>query len=76
MAIVVIVEFSCFVWAMVVWDNIELDIKSAMTSYFTMTSDNKEPNSMDALRWDRLHVQVNSLRGNRKRKKTEVGFNH
>lgn len=55
--VVVIIEFSCFVWAMVVWDNIEIDIKTTMTSYFMLTSENKETNS-DSVRWDRLHVKV------------------
>lgn len=55
--VVVIIEFSCFVWAMVVWDNIEIDIKTTMTSYFMLTGENKETNS-DSVRWDRLHVKV------------------
>ncbi|XP_045445996.1 23 kDa integral membrane protein-like [Melitaea cinxia] len=54
--VVVIIEFSCFVWAMVVWDNIEIDIKTTMTSYFMLTGENKETNS-DSVRWDRLHVK-------------------
>lgn len=45
-------------WAMVVWDNIEIDVKTTMTSYFMQTTENKEPNSVDAVRWDRLHVKV------------------
>lgn len=56
----VIIEFSCFVWAMVVWDNIEIDIKTTMSSYFAVsTGAAMEPNSVDAIRWDRLHVKVN-----------------
>ncbi|VVC95349.1 23 kDa integral membrane protein-like [Leptidea sinapis] len=54
--LVVVIEFACFVWAMVVWDNIEIDIKTAMTSYFVETNYNKETNS-DTIRWDRLHVK-------------------
>ncbi|CAH2086819.1 unnamed protein product [Euphydryas editha] len=54
--VVVIIEFSCFVWAMVVWDNIEIDIKTTMTSYFMLTGENKDTNS-DSVRWDRLHVK-------------------
>ncbi|XP_041977748.1 23 kDa integral membrane protein-like [Aricia agestis] len=54
--IVVVIEFSCFVWAMVVWDNIEIDIKTTMTDYFLYTSENKET-SIDSVRWDRLHVK-------------------
>ncbi|XP_013190005.2 23 kDa integral membrane protein [Amyelois transitella] len=55
--LVVVIEFSCFVWAMVVWDNIEIDITSTMSSYFKLTTDLKDPNSADAIRWDRLHVR-------------------
>ncbi|XP_047528175.1 23 kDa integral membrane protein-like [Vanessa atalanta] len=54
--LVVIIEFSCFVWAMVVWDNIEIDITTTMTSYFMLSSENKETNA-DSVRWDRLHVK-------------------
>lgn len=55
--IVVVIEFSCFVWAMVVWDNTEIDIKTTMTSYFAQTTAAKDPNSADAIRWDRIHVR-------------------
>ncbi|XP_068629961.1 tetraspanin-9-like [Battus philenor] len=55
--VVVVIEFSCFVWAMVVWDNIEIDIKSTMTNYFMETDIIKDPNSPDSLRWDKLHVK-------------------
>ncbi|CAH2217322.1 jg5632 [Pararge aegeria aegeria] len=54
--LIVVIEFSCFVWAMVVWDNIEIDIKTTMTSYFLLTKENKEA-SVDSVRWDRLHVK-------------------
>ncbi|KAI8435302.1 hypothetical protein MSG28_003633 [Choristoneura fumiferana] len=54
--IVVVVEFSCFVWAMVVWDNVELDIKSTMTTYLQYTVDSKDTNSIESLRWDKLHI--------------------
>ncbi|CAG9095885.1 unnamed protein product [Plutella xylostella] len=57
-AVVVIVEFSCFVWAMVVWENVEIDIKTTMSEYFAETARNKAPNSPDAIRWDKLHVQM------------------
>ncbi|XP_022120104.1 23 kDa integral membrane protein [Pieris rapae] len=53
--LVVVIEFVCFVWAMVVWDNIEIDIKTTMTAYFLETS-TKETNP-DSIRWDRLHVK-------------------
>lgn len=56
--LVVVIEFGCFVWALVVWDNVELDIKSNMMQYFISTMQEKEPNSVNALRWDRLHVQM------------------
>ncbi|XP_026329673.1 23 kDa integral membrane protein-like isoform X2 [Hyposmocoma kahamanoa] len=56
-ALVVVTEFACFVWAMVVWDNIEVDIKPTMTDYFAATVAKKDPNSADAVRWDRLHVK-------------------
>ncbi|KOB64077.1 Tetraspanin-3 [Operophtera brumata] len=36
--LVVIVEFSCFVWAMVVWDNIDIDIKTTMSAYFAQST--------------------------------------
>ncbi|CAG5011729.1 unnamed protein product [Parnassius apollo] len=55
--LVVVIEFSCFVWAMVEWDNIEIDIKSTMMNYFMETSERKDPNSADSLRWDKLHVK-------------------
>ncbi|XP_045491839.1 23 kDa integral membrane protein-like [Colias croceus] len=54
--LVVVIEFACFVWAMVVWDNIEIDIKTTMTTYFMDTIDIKEANT-DTIRWDRLHVK-------------------
>ncbi|KAM3961770.1 23 kDa integral membrane protein [Aphomia sociella] len=54
--LVVVIEFSCFVWAMVVWDNIEIDIKSTMTGYFAQTA-MTESNSADTIRWDRLHLK-------------------
>lgn len=43
---------------MVVWDNVEVDIKPTMTEYFAVTVANKDPNSADAVRWDKLHVKV------------------
>ncbi|KOB72532.1 Tetraspanin-3, partial [Operophtera brumata] len=56
--LVVIVEFSCFVWAMVVWDNIDIDIKTTMSAYFAQsTGVGVERTSVDAVRWDRLHVK-------------------
>ncbi|KAJ2952541.1 hypothetical protein O0L34_g6861 [Tuta absoluta] len=55
--IVVVVEFAVFVWAMVEWDNIEIDIKTTMTNYFMDTVTQKQPNTPDAVRWDRLHVK-------------------
>ncbi|XP_045542842.1 23 kDa integral membrane protein [Papilio machaon] len=55
--IVVVIEFSCFVWAMVVWDNAEIEIRSTMTNYFMLTSKIEDPNSVDSLRWDKLQVQ-------------------
>jgi hypothetical protein len=55
---VVVVEFSCFVWAMVVWDSVDIDIKNTMGNYFEVAAGAKEPNSADSIRWDRLHVQV------------------
>ncbi|CAG9585774.1 unnamed protein product [Danaus chrysippus] len=54
--LVVVIEFACFVWAMVVWDNVEIDIKTTMTSYFMMSNASKETNT-DSVRWDRLHVK-------------------
>ncbi|XP_034839740.1 23 kDa integral membrane protein-like [Maniola hyperantus] len=54
--LIVVIEFSCFVWAMVVWDNIEIDIKTTMTSYFLLTTENKDA-SADNIRWDRLHMK-------------------
>ncbi|CAB3234654.1 unnamed protein product [Arctia plantaginis] len=55
--IVVVIEFSCFVWAMVVWDNIEIDIKSTIMRYFETSLANTDPNSVDMIRWDRLQVK-------------------
>ncbi|XP_072943894.1 23 kDa integral membrane protein-like [Epargyreus clarus] len=54
--VVVVIEFTCFVWAMVVWDNIEIDIKTTMTSYFEESHGGGDPTS-DTVRWDRLHVK-------------------
>ncbi|XP_059060689.1 23 kDa integral membrane protein-like [Achroia grisella] len=55
--LVVIIEFSCFVWAMVVWDNMEIDIKSTMTNYFAESIATEDPNSAATIRWDNLHVK-------------------
>ncbi|KAL4714174.1 hypothetical protein ACJJTC_008528 [Scirpophaga incertulas] len=55
--VVVIVEFSCFVWAMVVWDSVDIDVRNAMSSYFDVAAGDKNPNSADSIRWDRLHIQ-------------------
>ncbi|XP_028178650.1 23 kDa integral membrane protein-like [Ostrinia nubilalis] len=55
--IVVVVEFSCFVWAMVVWDSVDIDIKNSMTGYFNQMLAANQPESADAIRWDRLHVK-------------------
>lgn len=46
---------------MVVWDNIEIDIKLTMTDYFAAIIAAKDPNSADAVRWDKLHVKVSIL---------------
>ncbi|XP_030034449.1 leukocyte surface antigen CD53 [Manduca sexta] len=56
LVLVVAIEFSCFVWAMVVWDNVEIDVKTTMTQYFEDTK-GSEPNSAEAVRWDRLQVK-------------------
>ncbi|KAJ0180310.1 hypothetical protein K1T71_003714 [Dendrolimus kikuchii] len=55
--IVVVIEFSCFVWAMVVWDNMEIDITTNMQSYFKQMIENTDNNNVDSIRWDRLHVR-------------------
>ncbi|XP_049866813.1 23 kDa integral membrane protein-like isoform X2 [Pectinophora gossypiella] len=62
-ALVVVIEFAVFVWAMVEWDNIEIDVKTTMTSYFMETNVNKQPNSADAVRWDRLHFECCGVTG-------------
>lgn len=54
--LVVIIEFTCFVWAMVVWDNVEIDVKTTMTQFFEDTR-GADANSADSLKWDRLHVK-------------------
>lgn len=59
--IVVVIEFACFVWAMVVWDNMEIDITTNMQSYFKQMIENTEHNNIDSIRWDRLHVRVGIL---------------
>ncbi|RVE45856.1 hypothetical protein evm_009455 [Chilo suppressalis] len=55
--LVVAVQFSCFVWAMVVWDSVDIDIKNSMTSFFDVANEVNNPNSPESIRWDRLHVQ-------------------
>ncbi|GBP26197.1 23 kDa integral membrane protein [Eumeta japonica] len=49
---VVLIEFGCFVWAMSVWEDTDITVKTAIRSYFNQTMSN--PNSGDAIRWDRL----------------------
>ena len=53
-----VIEFSCFVWAMVVWDNVEIDIKSTIMHYFEHALENTDSTSVDTIRWDRLQVKV------------------
>lgn len=55
--LVVVAEFSCFVWAMVVWDNVEIDIKSTILQYFEHTIANTETTLVDNIRWDKLQVK-------------------
>ncbi|XP_063378600.1 23 kDa integral membrane protein-like [Cydia fagiglandana] len=56
--LVVVIEFACFVWAMVVWDGVDLEIKTNMASYLQYTLENKEDSSYDFLRWDKLHKDM------------------
>lgn len=55
--LVVVIEFSCFVWAMVVWDNVEIDIKSTIMHYFEQSLANTDATAVDTIRWDRLQVK-------------------
>ncbi|XP_035436701.2 23 kDa integral membrane protein-like [Spodoptera frugiperda] len=55
--LVVAIEFSCFVWAMVVWDNVEIDIKSTLSHYFEHTLTKTDTTDVDVIRWDRIQVK-------------------
>lgn len=43
---------------MVVWDNVEIDVKSTILHYFEHALANTDAMAVDTIRWDRLQVKV------------------